>query len=418
MKILHQFYYTNYGRGYRIEASSIPDLGSAGSVVSAVQAMAGAWESDLSREGTETVSFSEKTGRYAGARTVPCRQPGDSRPGFWSHVILPEKDGSDGFAACLSWPADRWETHLRLRESLEDVVIPQKEYDLQKICRKYGLGRKRLAQLILLALKSASGDCRPASLICRQDDVNACIGSAREMMMLIYQLLPDALRHRAGYQVPVGKAGSALRFYFCRSGSGQDGFFLDPQAAATEDPDTLAQEMGQQLADLLLTDPDQYQRRIRTLCSRPEEDFETILWNHFRQLTKRELENLPQNLLAGNAARLLRAAEYDAGLDSFMEDWFSAVRMDTSDPGLGGFTELSLQEAQLLNKTDSKDYRRCIQRCRELLQELSHDKVTLRENLRIIGRQYPVVAMDLADRPWNVIFRTFLTHRERREKRI
>ena len=39
MKKLHQFYYTNYGRGYRIEASSIPDLDRAGSVVSAIQAL-------------------------------------------------------------------------------------------------------------------------------------------------------------------------------------------------------------------------------------------------------------------------------------------------------------------------------------------------------------------------------------------
>ena len=145
MKKLYQFYYTNYGRGYRIEASSITDLDRAGSVVPAIQALAGIWETSLSGEGTETVSFSEKLGRFAAARTVPCRQPGDSRPGFWSHVIIPAKDGSDGFAACLSWPEENWETDVRLGESLADAVIPEKEYDLTEICRKYGPGREGLA---------------------------------------------------------------------------------------------------------------------------------------------------------------------------------------------------------------------------------------------------------------------------------
>ena len=79
---LHQFYYTNYGCGYRIEASSIPDLGSAGSVVSAISAAAGIWENGPAREGAETVSWSDRTGRYMAARTVPCRQPGDTRPAF------------------------------------------------------------------------------------------------------------------------------------------------------------------------------------------------------------------------------------------------------------------------------------------------------------------------------------------------
>ena len=398
MRKVHQFYYTNYGRGYRLEASSIPDPDRADGVVSAIQAAAGIWERNLSGEGTETVSFSERIGRFAAARTVPCRQPGDSRPGFWSHVIVPEKDGSDGFAACLSWPEENWETDVRLGESLTEAVIPEKEYDLQEICRKYGLGRERLAQLILLAVKSASGACQPARLICTERSARACIINAREMMMLIYHLLPDTLRRGAGYQVPAEKAGAALRFCFCKAGSGQRGFSLDPHAAADADPDALTQEMGIQLAELFMADRARYRKTVCLLQSNPEEDFETMLWNYYRQMGKKELESLPQDLLYDNASRLLRAAEYDSGLAPFLENWFAAVRVDASDARLAGFTELSLQEAQLLRNSGGRDYRRCILRCRNLLEKLSHDEDTLQENLSIINGQYPAIAQDLAGR--------------------
>lgn len=396
MKKLHQFYYTNYGRGYRIEASSIPDLDRAGSVVSAIQALAGIWETSLSGEGTETVSFSEKLGRFAAARTVPCRQPGDSRPGFWSHVIIPEKDGSDGFAACLSWPEENWETDVRLGESLTDAVIPEKEYDLTEICRKYGLGRERLAQLILLAVRSASGVCQPVRLVCTDCAADVCIKTAREMMALIYNLLPDTLRSRAGYQAPAEKTGASLCFYFCKPGTGQGGFSLDPHTEAEPDHDVLAQEMGLYLAELFETDCKEYRKRICLLYGSPDEDFETMLWNHYRQQSKQELESLPQDLLYENASRLLQAAEYDTGLAALTENWFAAVRVDALDSRLAGFTELSLQEAQLLRNSSGKDYRRCILRCRKLLSELSHDEDTLQENLSIISGQYPAIAKDLS----------------------
>ncbi len=399
MSKVHQFYYTNYGRGYRIESSSIPDLDRAGGMVSAIQASAGIWESSLSGEGTETVSYSEKIRRFTGARTVPCREPGDSRPGFWSHVIIPEKDGSDGFAACLSWPEESWETNVRLGASLEEAVIPDKEYDLQEICRKYGLGEERLAQLILLAVKSASGVSGPALLVCASSSADFCIETAREMMMLIYHLLPEALRFRAGYQVPVEKARAALRFYFCKPGGGQGGFLLDPHAEAEADSDMLAQEMSLYLAKLFVSDPGEYRRRICMLSDRPEEDFETMLWNHYLQLTKQELEGLPQDLLYENAARLLQAAEHDPEIAVLAENWFAAVNVDALDDRLAGFTELSLQEAQLLRDSGGKDYHRCISRCRELLHELSHDEETLQENLSIISGQYPAIAEDLSGEP-------------------
>ena len=396
MKV-HQFYYTSYGRsGYRIEASSIPNLDQNRSVEAAVQAAAVIWGNGSREEGTETVSYSEKAGSYLSAMTVSCRHPGDTRPGLWSHVILPEEDGSDGFAACLSWPLNAYQTEVNLGESLEDALLPEKVYDLQKICVKYGLQGERLAQLILLAVKSVSGACREAWLIHTEDTADDCCGSAREVMMLIYHLLPDAMRKKAGYQSPADQKNGNLRFLFSMPESRQEGFSLDPFAVVETDPDELAQEMGIRLAELFETNPKRYRQVIRRLCQNETDDFETILWNYFRQLGDKEISSLPQYILIGNASRLLEAAGQETGLGTFLEKWFAAVKMDTSDTRFAEFTELSLKEANLLKSIDKKTYRRCILRCRSLLEELSYDDKTFQENLQIISGQYPSVADDIS----------------------
>lgn len=394
MKKVHQLYYTNYGSGYRIEASSIPDLSPTGSVTSSVSAAAVIWETGLGGEGTETVTYSDRVGRFLSARTVPCRQTGDTRPGFWSHVILPGKDGSDGFLTCLSWPGDQYQTRVSLGEKLEDVMIPEEDYDLQEICRKYGLHGDRLSQLILLAIRSCCGSRQAACLIHTETSADACIQAGRECMALIYCLLPHALRKRAGYQAPAEEISGGIRFMICRAGSRNHGFMLDSAAPAKQDADELAWEMGRQLADLFETDPARYEQRISDLCG-DTDDFETILWNYYRVMGKKELGKLPAGLLAGNAARLLLAAENDASLLAFTENWFSSVKMDADDERLAAFTELSLKEAQLQKAGGGRAYQRCILRCRSLLKTLSNDEDTFAENLRIISGQYPAIAGDL-----------------------
>ena len=395
MKKVHQLYYTNYGRGYRIEASSIPDLSPTGSVSSSVQAAAVTWENGIGGEGTETVTYSERVGRFLSARTVPCRQEGDTRPGFWSHVILPGKDGSDGFMTCLSWPLDQYKVRVSPGEKLEDVTIPETDYDLRRICRKYGLSGDRLAQLILLAIRNACGYLQGASMIHTEASGEACMQAGRECMAFIYRLLPEALRKRACYQAPAEELSGGIRFLICRAGSRNQGFSLDPDAPAAVETDDLAWEMGRQLAELFAADPDRYEQRLSGLCT-DTDDFETILWNYYRGMSKKELGSLPRNFLMGNADRLLLAAHHDPGLLVFMENWFAAIRMDAEDECLSGFTELSLQEAQLQKEGDSKAYQRCILRCRNLLKMLSNDEETFAENLRIISRQYPDLAADLA----------------------
>ena len=91
---------------------------------------------------------------------------------------------------------------------------------------------------------------------------------------------------------------------------------------------------------------------------------------------------------------VMGADEYPENLVEKMRD--KGVRVDALDSRLAGFTELSLQEAQLLRNSSGKDYRRCILRCRKLLSELSHDEDTLQENLSIISGQYPAIAKDLS----------------------
>ena len=398
MTRMHQFYYTNYGSGYRLEASSVPGLRESDELTMAIQAQAGIWEYDPVQMGAETVSWSQRAGSYMAAMTVPCIRPGDTRPGFWSHVILPDGEGDNAFMACLSWPLSEYETQIRQGARLEDVSVPGQAYNLRKICARYGLYGSRLAGLILACLRSAGGEQFPAVLVHSEESQADYNQSAREIMSVIYQILPQNMHHKAGYQALTDKASPALPFVFCGCSSGEDGFSLRPDGPCPEEKDGLAREMGMRLASLFESDPAEYKRVVDAICRDEKDRFETMLWSFFNHLDpKTELEGVPQDLRIRHARRLLGAAGEEPELCRLLDAWLASIRLQVSDARFTDLTDLSLQAAVLIRRHDKRTYRRTILRCRDLLKKLSNDDEEIYErNLETISVTYPEIAADIS----------------------
>lgn len=197
-RIIHfeQFYYTNYGQGMRFEGNSTETARTA----SALELLAANWMKQELNEPVEMVLYNSHLGCYVSAMTVPCTQTGDARTSYWIHAVMPDEKESDGFMDCLSWPLQDYVTEVHLAQHLSPVTVRTETCDLSVICRKYYLTGERLTQFLYQVLQNVCDSSAPSCLCFvmgeEEEDYNAV---AREIMAVVYHLLPKPYRKKADY---------------------------------------------------------------------------------------------------------------------------------------------------------------------------------------------------------------------------
>ena len=128
---------------------------------------------------------------------------------------MPDEKESDGFMDCLSWPLQDYVTEVHLAQHLSPVTVRTETCDLSATCRKYHLTGERLTQFLYQVLQNVCDSSAPSCLCFvmgeEEEDYNA---AAREIMAVVYHLLPKPYRKKADYLAKAGKDMDNVRFYF------------------------------------------------------------------------------------------------------------------------------------------------------------------------------------------------------------
>ena len=215
-RIIHfeQFYYTNYGQGMRFEGNSTGKARAA----SDLELLASNWMRQDLNEPVELVLYNSHLGCYVSAMTMPCTRIGDARTSYWIHAVVPDAKDSDGFMDCLSWPAQDYTAEVQLGRHLTAAAVTAVPYDLEAICRKYQLTGERLQHLLYMVWQTVCNESAPSSLCLTMDEGKLDDPAAvREIMAVVYHLLPKPYRMMADYRSKAGREMEDVRFCFMAS---------------------------------------------------------------------------------------------------------------------------------------------------------------------------------------------------------
>lgn len=300
-RVIHfeQFYYTNYGQGMRFEGSSTEKTRTALDL----ELLASNWMKQDLNEPVELVLYNSHLGCYVSAMTVPCTQIGDARTSYWIHAVVPDAKDSDGFMDCLSWPVQDYVTEVQLGQHLTAAAVKTMPYDLRAICRKYHLTGERLQQLLYMVWQTVCNESAPSSLCLtmgeRERDYHT---AAREIMAVVYHLLPKPYRMMADYRSKAGRDMDDVRFCFRASSQQSWQFAVEGSRSFAVDglrPWMIAGKLPEeeleflvQMAALFEQDPAAYEQLLDQLCRKTSDDYEGMLWNYY-QLSLKNGGRLP-----------------------------------------------------------------------------------------------------------------------------
>lgn len=280
MIYFEQFYYTNYGQGMRFEGNSTEQA----RIASDLELLASNWMKQDLNEPVELVLYNSHLGCYVSAMSEPCTQAGDARTSYWIHAVMPDVKENDGFMACLSWPTQDYVTKVQLGQKLTAAAVKTVPYDLRDICQKYHLTGRRLQHLLYMVWQTVGNESAPSCLcLTMGDNENNYNTAAREIMAVVYHLLPKPYRKMADYRSKAGKDMDDVRFYFRASSQQSWQFAVD----GTRQWDVLElpeEEMGflAHMAKLFERNPDEYEQLLDQLCQQESEDYEAMLWNYYQ----------------------------------------------------------------------------------------------------------------------------------------
>ena len=378
-RIIHfeQFYYTNYGQGMRFEGNSTETARTA----SALELLAANWMKQELNEPVEMVLYNSHLGCYVSAMTVPCTQTGDARTSYWIHAVMPDEKESDGFMDCLSWPLQDYVTEVHLAQHLSPVTVRTETCDLSAICRKYHLTGERLTQFLYQVLQNVCDSSAPSCLCFvmgeEEEDYNA---AAREIMAVVYHLLPKPYRKKADYLAKAGKDMDNVRFYFRPSSYQSWQFDMDTahpwiRSELPEEETVFLNRM----TELFRQNPAEYEQMMEQLCRQETDDYDAIVWNYYTYCL-REGEMLPfsQETLLRIQPFLEERLKQDEGCRQLLCQCMHQI--DTKDKTrtfVQTLMEKYISAAAGLPQSGSSGYKQSLERNWQLMDQLSAGKTKI-----------------------------------------
>ena len=378
-RIIHfeQFYYTNYGQGMRFEGNSTETARTA----SALELLAANWMKQELNEPVEMVLYNSHLGCYVSAMTVPCTQAGDARTSYWIHAVMPDEKERDGFMDCLSWPLQDYVTEVHLAQHLSPVTVRTETCDLSAICRKYYLTGERLTQFLYQVLQNVCDSSAPSCLCFvmgeEEEDYNA---AAREIMAVVYHLLPKPYRKKADYLAKAGKDMENVRFYFRTSSHQSWQFDMNPahpwiRSELPEEETVFLNRM----TELFQQNPAEYEQMMEQLCRQETDDYDAIVWNYYTYCL-REGEMLPfsQETLLRIQPFLEERLKQDEGCRQLLCQCMHQI--DTKDKTrtfVQTLMEKYISAAAGLPQSGSSGYKQSLKRNWQLMDQLSAGKTKI-----------------------------------------
>lgn len=282
MICFEQFYYTNYGQGMRFEGNSTEQA----RMASDLELLASNWMQRDLNEPVELVLYNSRLGCYISAMTVPCTQSGDARTSYWIHAVMPDVKESDGFMACLSWPIQDYVTKVQLGQKLTAATVKTVPYDLRDICQKYHLAGGRLQHFLYMVWQTVCNESAPSCLcLTMGENENNYNAAAREIMAVVYHLLPKPYRKMADYRSKAGKDMDDVCFYF--RASSQQSWQFDVDGSRQWDVLELPEEEIRflaHMAKLFERNPDEYEQLLNQLCRQESENYDAMIWNYYQNV--------------------------------------------------------------------------------------------------------------------------------------
>lgn len=366
-----QFYYTNYGQGMRFEGDSTHDK----QVEKDIELFADNWMRLDVQKPVETVAYNIRLGCYVAAMVRPCTKEGDARVSYWIHAVMPKDFSGDGFRECLSWPLSKYQQEVVQGAELNAVSEPVRSWPLMETCKRYGLTGTRLMKLIYMVWQTVCGQEKPSTLyfILDKDSLDDYNAAARNMMALVYELLPEPLRQQADYQAYAVEDIRNSRFVFKAASESGWCFYLD----AEQDKDELEipeeeRELMGLLARLYEADGREYAKVIRGMYHDGSETFEDFVWNYYLQCMKQgEDVTLSQETLIRCLPRLEQQAQASTDYRRLLCRCLNSI--DTSEKQTG-FVQVVMEKYILaaagLTQTDCREYDESFERIWKLLDQL------------------------------------------------
>ncbi len=366
-----QFYYTNYGQGMRFEGDSTHDR----QIQKDIELFADNWMRLDVQGCVETIAYNTRLGRYVAAMVRPCTKVGDARVSYWIHAVMPKDFASDGFRECLSWPLANYQQEVVEGAALMTAAEPPCEWRLPDICRRYGLTGERLLRLVDMVWQTVCGQEKPSTMyfILDKDSVEDYNMAARQIMALVYDLLPEALRQRADYQAYAVEDIRSVRFVFKAASNSAWCFYLD--GGQDKNPIEIPEEereLMELLARLYEAEPKEYAKVVRGMYQDSAETFEDFVWNYYVQCMKQgENLNLSQETLIRCLPRLEQQAERSLDFRRLLCQCLAGIDTNEKQPG---FVQVVMEKyifaAAGLTQVECREYEESFAHIWKLLDQL------------------------------------------------
>lgn len=365
-----QFYYTNYGQGMRFEGDSTGDR----QTEKDIELLADNWMKLDVQKSVETIAYNARLGCYVAAMVRPCTKAGDARVSYWIHGVIPKAFESDGFRECLSWPLSKYQQEVTEGAELSMASEPAVDRHLPDICRRYGLTGERLVHFAYMVWQTVCGQDKPSTLyfILDQASLNDYNAAARDVMALVYDLLPESLRQQADYQAYAAEDIRNTRFVFKAASESSWRFNLDAAGDGSdlEMPEEERTVMAL-LAGLYETDAKKYAKVIQGLYH-DAAAFEDFVWNYYLNCMKRgDTLSLSQETLIRCLPRLEQQAEAHKDYRRLLCQCLSGI--DTNGKPVN-FVQTVMEKYILaaagLPQTDCREYEESFEHIWKLLDRL------------------------------------------------
>ena len=277
IKRFEQFYFTNVGQGQRFEGISVPDAFFRESLGVLTP---GFMNSDVVQPVLQ-VAYNSRLRSYAAAMVRDASDRKEPRVTCWVHGYVPASDRGDGFMACLSIPDEAYHMDIEENASLTAAEIETEDFDIPAILDRYDLRGDRLACLMARVFMTLADPHTGDTLYILTDPEMRGSRMARDLMAVIYAMLPPARRTQASFVSMAGSDQAGWRFVF-RTDTAADNAF-DPAGEIRVPCASLEWRLMLMLAGCFEEDRRRYQLLIREICPDAGTAFEDMMWAFFRQ---------------------------------------------------------------------------------------------------------------------------------------
>ena len=201
----------------------------------------------------EMLSYSPVCG-YVKMTAVPVKGGNAGRKNKLVYIYQPEGDPATPAAYLI--PGDPWDQEQEGRE-LEPVTLETPDWDRFSFADTVG-DRAAFGRLLEMVYRSLAGDMRQMNLVAPEWRRKEFAQNARKIMFLIHEMLPEQLRHKAGYISFAGEPVRHIPFVFSKQPIGKNIFTIGGQASAASEENVLLKAFFEELAKDYFSDPDAF----------------------------------------------------------------------------------------------------------------------------------------------------------------